>query len=806
MTVITLRACALLASLVLAATPRDVAASRQAASPARDGALDLGKATIAIAPTASEGEQLAADVLREEVLARTGLDWRVSRTWPAAGPIVALTLATQAPWGVGRPAADSPANRPEGYRLMARTQGGRVIVWIVGADRRALLYGAGHLLRALDWARQAATLPHTLDIVTAPRYPLRGHQLGYRHHSNSYDAWTPEHYDRYIRELALFGANAIENIPFQDNRPGPLMPISRAAMARRMSEICAKYDLQYWLWTPADFALTDTAKRAAALTALDALFADVPRLDAVFLPGGDPGDNPATLVVPWLTDVATRLRARHPKAKMWLSLQHFDATDIDFLFAWIDRERPDWLGGLVGGPGSAPLAQMRARLDRRYQLRDYPDIAHTVRCQYPVPGWDPAFNFTLGREPINPRPLFYARTQDRLAPDTDGFITYSDGVNDDVNKIVWTRKGWDPTLDARTILVEYARTFFSPAVAERAADGLLALERNWEGVLAENGSVAATLVLWQQIEREAPTLSAGWRGQMALFRAYYDAYTRERLRLETTLERAANGALGEAPRVGSAAAMDRAQALLAGPPGGCCPDWRQRIDALAAALFASIRLQTSVDKYGASGYERGAVLDFVDHPLNNRWWLEDEFARVRAIGDEPARLARLETLRTWSSPGAGSFYDDIGNVSASPHVRRLEAGAEAPHFTWEGGPTRKRLSWLTSLRWPASIVYDRLDPAARYTVRLHVITNTAAGKVRLRIDGEPAQALDTATAIGDRQTFAVPADASRDGTVVLTFDPIDESAVNWRLYSRLVEAWLLVEPASRPAAASGENR
>jgi hypothetical protein len=325
-------------------------------------------------------------------------------------------------------------------------------------------------------------------------------------------------------------------------------------------------------------------------------------------------------------------------------------------------------------------------------------------------------------------------------------------------------------------------------------------------VLVENGSVAATLVLWQQIEREAPNVSAEWRGQMALFRAYYDAYTRERQRSETTLERAANDALSEAPRLGSAAAMDRAQTILAGPPGGCCPAWRRRIDALAAALFASIRLQTSVDKYGASGYERGAVLDFVDHPLNNRWWLEDELARVRALGDEPARLTRLATLRTWSNPGPGSFYDDIGNLSASPHVRRPEGGVDTPHFTWEGGPTRKRLSWLTSLRWPASIVYDRLDPAARYTVRLHVITNTAAGKVRLRIDGEPAQALDTATAIGDRQTFAVPADASRDGTVVLTFDPIDESAVNWRLYSRLVEAWLLVEPAARPATASGEKR
>jgi hypothetical protein len=774
-------------------------------------AYDLRTATILIAPTAGEDERLAANVLREEIAARTGLSWPIATAWPAAGPVVALGIVN-GPYSTPAPSPGTGAIPLEGYSLTARRQYGRPMVSIVAAGRRGLLYAVGGLLRALDWGRQTASLPHDLAIETAPRYPLRGHQLGYRHHSNTYDAWTPEQFDRYIRELALFGANAIENIPFQDARPAPLMPVSRATMARRISEICAKYDLQYWLWTPADFRLDEATKRRDALDALDALFADLPRLDAIFLPGGDPGDNDATLVVPWLGDVARRLRARHPRAKMWLSLQHFDAREVDFLFAWIDREHPDWLGGLIGGPGSAPLATMRARLDRRYQIRDYPDIGHTVRCQFPVPAWDPAFNFTLGREPINPRPAFYARVHDETAADTDGFITYSDGVNDDVNKIVWTRKAWDPTLDVRTILVEYARVFFGPVVAERAADGLLALERNWEGPLAENGGVAATLALWREIEREAPEIGASWRGQMALLRASYDAYTRDRLRLETSLEAAANGVLATAPRVGAAAAMDRAAAVLAGPPGGCCPVLRRRIDDLAAALFTSIRLQTSVPKHGASGYERGAILDFVDHPLNNRWWLEDQFAAVRALGDEASRLARLETIRTWSHPGPGSFYDDIGNVGQSPHVTSGETDGERqpgepiPHFTWEGGPTRKRLSWLTSLRWPAALAYDHLDPSVRYRVWLHVITNTAAGQVRLRIDGAPAPASNRAVAIGDRQTFDVPVEASRDGRVVLTFDPVDERQLNWRQYSRLVEAWLVAESDAASPAEPGANR
>jgi hypothetical protein len=246
--------------------------------------------------------------------------------------------------------------------------------------------------------------------------------------------------------------------------------------------------------------------------------------------------------------------------------------------------------------------------------------------------------------------------------------------------------------------------------------------------------------------------------------------------------------------------MDSATAVLArATTDNCCPPWRKRIEALCDALFSSIRMQTSIPKHSASGAERGAVLDFVDHPLNNRWWLEDQLAEIRRLPDEAQRQDRLVTLATWSRPGPGSFYDDVGNVAASPHVLRgdsltpegLRSEDPIPHFTWEGGPTRTRLSWLTSLRWPKAIVYTHLDPSARYVVRLNVITPKAPGQVRLRIDGQPAEVSRPARARGELFEFAVPPAALADGTVTLTFDDIDESALNWRQHSRLVEAWMI---------------
>jgi hypothetical protein len=655
--------------------------------------------------------------------------------------------------------------------------------------------------RALRWGPGRAAIPTDTEVATAPRYAIRGHQLGYRQQANSYDGWDDRQFDQYIRELALFGNNSIEGIPLQDSRVSPLMPLTREVMNRRISESCARYDLDYWLWIPAELDLRDQPRRTAELERVDALFKGLPRLDAIFFPGGDPGNNPPEFVIPYLRDMAVRLARTHPRAKIWLSLQWFDKKGIDAVYAWIERDQPAWLGGLVAGPSSPPLDETRRRLPRQYPLRDYPDITHTVRSQYEVPWWDPAFNFTLGREPINPRPVFYAAVHARTAPYTNGFISYSDGVNDDLNKAVWTRLAWAPESDVRGIVREYTRYFFGERVADRAADGLLALEKNWEGPLATNGTVDGTLALWQALEREDASLAANWRWQMYLLRAYYDAYTRHRLLYETALERAADEALLTAPRQGAAVAMDSALAVLRrATTDDCCSAWRHRIQDLCDSLFQSIRLQTSVPKYHASGAERGAVLDFVDYPLNNRWWLEDEFLKVRALPDEPARLIALERLRTWADPGRGSFYDDVGNVGASPRVARYgetSGGASVrgplPNVLWEqDGKSRKRLSWQSSLRWPVAIIYEALDTEGTYTLRLNGV-----GEARPRIDGQSVPPTSATRTLGEFKEYAVPREALSDGRVVVTFDPIDESHLNWRQYSRLSEAWLIAGGSTR---------
>ena len=747
--------------------------------PASD-AIDLSTATVVSRPG-----DIAATVLVEELQKRTGIRLNTSATLPGGKPAIEIDAAAS---GIAA----------EGYHLYADHSGTAAVVRVSGADGRGELYGVGQLLRRLDWARGEIRLQVPLDITTAPKYSIRGHQLGYRAQANSYDAWNAAQFEQYIRELTFFGVNSIEGIPLQDDRSTPVMKTPRREMNRAIGEICKRYGLDYWAWIPVEFDLNDRARRAKMLDECRQFFDDTPELTAVFFPGGDPGHNPPELVLPFLEDMAKILRVSHPNAKVWLSLQWFTPQQVDHIYDYIDRTAPKWFGGLVGGPSSPPLAETRRRLPKQYKLRDYPDLTHNKLCQYQVPSWDQAYALTLGREAVNPRPAEFALIHNRLAAYTDGFISYSDGVHDDVNKTIWSALSWDPSADVRQILTDYARVYFKPAVARDAADGILALERNWRGPLADNGAVEGTLLQWRDLERAAPDLENNWRWQMCLLRANYDAYVRRRLLNETTLENEADAVMARAAETGSGGAMEKATAILeraATQPVSA--GLRARIVELCDELFHSIGLQTSVPKYFAIGEERGAVLDFVDYPLNNRWWLEDQFKAIRQLGSESEKCDRLIAFAKWEHPGQGSFYDDVGNIAKSPHVVRVSSETapetarepEPTFWWWDQGFSRARLSWQVTM-WPAAMVYEGLDPNKSYVVRC-----SGAGQALLRMDGERVEASSTRNEFGTQiKEFPVAPNYVKDRKLVLTFDrPVNEGGLNWRQRSRLAEVWLIAK-------------
>ena len=745
---------------MLAARPLVLLACLACALPGR--ALDLREAVIVCAPDASPRQKQAVKMLVEEGEKRTRIHWPQMTAWPTTNvPVIAVGLKSAlreiaGPYAEGLQSAPAPG-AAEGYRLCVRQAERNPAVVILGNDERGVLFGVGNLLRELRMERGSVSLRDDLDFTTAPKYPLRGHQLGYRPKCNSYDAWDLPTWEQYLRDLAVFGCNAIELIPprSDDDADSPHFPRPPMEMMQGMSRLADSYGLDVWIWYPAmDKDYADAKTVEFALREWGEVFAKLSRIDAVFVPGGDPGHTQPKVLMTLLEKQTQNLHRYHPKAQMWVSPQSFNQAWLEEFLDILKSEQPGWLSGVVFGPQvRISLPRLRELVPAKYPIRHYPDITHSRQCQYPVADWDVAYAVTEARECINPRPEAEAIIFHKTQPYTVGFLSYSEGCNDDVNKFIWSGLGWDPDARVVDILRQYSRYFIAERYKNDLAQGLLALERNWQGSLLANASVDRTLNQFQALEKKAtPADLKNWRFQQALFRAYYDAYVRHRLIYETDLEMQATASLRRAPEVGVSRAISEAtetlDRALAEHPNS---DWRIRIFQLAEALFQSIGMQLSVERYEAIAVDRGASLDTLDYPLNNRAWLEEQFARIRKLGSAPERLKAVEEILQWTNPGPGGFYDDLGNSARQPHLQRGLGFSEDPGCFQsaradfeedlvvdepdENPGVARRVSWMDHAEAlydaPLQMAYAGLDPEARYRVRVLYAGDSPKRQMRL---------------------------------------------------------------------------
>ncbi len=476
-------------------------------------------------------ERKAVTVLVEEAEKRSGILWSVQAA-PGKPVNTAIYAGTAASWkGLGprvAMAASAASLAREGYTIRNGSDAQGHWIAVLGADERGLLFGIGKLLQSIAFGKQQASVDaRRLNVSASPRYPLRGHQLGYRPKTNSYDAWSVPVWDQYMRDLALFGTNAVELVPprTDDEPDSPHFPLPPDRMMAEMSVIADSYGMDVWIWYPAmDKDYADPKTVDFALEEWARVFERLPRIDAVFVPGGDPGHTPPQHLLALLEKQKNNLRRFHPKARMWISPQSFGQQWMEQFFEIAARkETQAWLDGVVYGPQSrVSLPELRKRLPPAYPIRFYPDITHSVECEFPVAEWDVAFALTEGRETINPRPSAQANILRRFSPDTVGFITYSEGCNDDVNKFVWSALGWDPARSVLDVLRDFSRCFLGESWAEGFAQGLSSLEENWRGPLGANDGVETTLLRFQDMERSAPpALMENWRFQHRAHRRWW---------------------------------------------------------------------------------------------------------------------------------------------------------------------------------------------------------------------------------------------------------------------------------------------
>ena len=770
-------------------------------------ALDLTQAVV-VAPASLDGAaNKAVRSLVEEVEKRTAVRLPVGQSWPSDGaPAIAVGPLAKAREFAGEFARDlASADKPGAEGYVMRTGDNAVVIG--GADPRGVLFGVGHLLRKLEMRAGVIRLPHPLNLSTTPETGLRGHQLGYRPKTNSYDAWTAATWEQYIRELALFGANAIEIIPprSDDDADSPHFPLPQIDMMAEQSRIGDEYGQDIWIWYPAlDENYGDPKDIEFALKEWAEVYKRLPRIDYMFVPGGDPGHTRPVHLFDLLEQQTALLKKYHPNAEMWMSPQSFNAEWMEEFYGLMDKQ-PEWLGGIVFGPQQrVGLPELRRRIPQKYPIRRYPDITHSRHCQYPVPDWDLAYAVTEAREVINPRPVDQARIYRLLDEYAIGFLTYSEGNHDDVNKFIWSALGWERERNVVDILRDYSRFFIGPDYADSWAQGMLALERNWRGPLAQNEGVYTTLARFRSMEKTAsPQLKLNWRFQHGLYRAYYDAYNRSRLLYETALEDEAMSHLRRAPVIGSRLALDLAQAALdRGLAQPISQDWRARVFELAEALYQSIRAQLSVPRYQAIRVGRGANLDTVDMPLNDRIWLSGQFANIRKLASEQDRLNVIEAVLNRTNPGPGGFYDDLGNLLRQPHLVRGKGYENDPaHLESSLVGFAIRDEWMDMpLAWwrhaealndaPLQLRYDGLDPEAQYRVRVVYAGDSPQVRIELQADGAEVHGLLERPVPFESLEFDVPQSATGDGGLTLTWRGEPGRGGNGR-GTQVAEVWLL---------------
>jgi len=501
----------------------------------------------------------------------------------------------------------------------------------------------------------------------------------------------------------------------------------------------------------------------------------MPRIDALFFPGGDGGD----LVWPAINAVGQTLRRVHPEAGVWVSAQELSTAGMAAFWRNVTQATTaGQLAGVVYGPHTrVPLWEFVASATAAggTPVRMYPDITHTLSDQFPLPMWHRAWSLTHGRQTVSPLPAWSAGIISLRAngsTPTVGVGAYSEGLGDDLNKALWSAMAQDPLLSVEAAVQQYARFFFGAPAEALWTAALRGLEQNWHGSPgASNTAIAATLA-----DLVRATTAAGgaasksspdnaptdWRSLMYLKRGYYDAYVQARYVFEVEhLEAEAWRQLATAPRVGSRAAIAAATATLQQKStNATVAEWKVKLWSLTEQLNATVGAEV------LGNQDTGLNMETIDTPLSDATFMLASFDSIASLPTEAARLNAIGTLLNHDGAGPGGYYDNLGATEPGMAPRLCAGQGQESDPSYFFTPLRvaptpgsvdfsRRLSWSSYAMafFDASsvtLMYEDLDPRRRYDAL--VVFNSeaepqngsASASTTAVASGEPTAASGTA--------------------------------------------------------------
>ena len=550
------------------------------------------------------------------------------------------------------------------------------------------------------------------------------------------------------------------------------------------------------------------------------LFQELPRIDHLFFPSGDSAGCSCPSCHPWVQtylrrceEQAALLRRYHPGAEVWLTNQHLDAEQDQLLWDHLRERRPAWVTGYQYGPAGDEmwpyiraevhpawftypaggrltryLTEIRAQLPPELPVTLFPDLTHFIQSQYGLEGTDPAVVALHTRRTAFVRPADYRRLFEATAPLSAGSCPYSEGIYDDLNRVLWLQWEWAPELGIgpgaaapeRPALEAYTRWWFGERHAARVADVYAALERAWRGPILDNPEIAPLRAAVEAIDAELPPRyrEGNWRWLLVRLRALADVLLQRKLRLAAQAARDLAAALR--PDSPPADGDDLARRLAAG---------RELLDAAAGEATLVGLKRDLLDLDAALHALPGARIHLpliarLDAPLGDGAWANRRLAAAGdtlAAGDLPAAWALVRRVTGYEDAGPGGWYDDLGHPARAPHLRRGHPIALTRQMDAANRPTQNTHARTYRGEPGVLLAYTGLDPRARYRVRFTCVAAARRGGTgiaqRLEASGLPVHdALEVPAATAGEYVFPLPPAAHRYGDLELEWLPAPGSA------------------------------
>lgn len=374
-------------------------------------------------------------------------------------------------------------------------------VWLCGRDARGVVCGLGKLLREIQYQPDTISI-HPFHLETAPQIADRGVYFA-THFYNYYEGAPETELERYVEDLALWGFNTIwtwfdmnwypEGFWDDPNSRGMRM-VNRI---RRINRVAQNLGVRVGLGgvanegfqrqPPPELRADPSDRRGAYYpdsqicpsqpAGLEMILRDRRKVLELIGPiqvywnwPYDSGGCGCRACRPWAKTflqfapaIADVVREQNPQAAYLLSTWFLNPEERAWVYELL-KTRPAWLGGLVMAADFAGETEIPTPL---------------VKLAFPEISMFDCYFISYGSNGANPAPHRFVAQARSIAAAGYGTALYSEGIYEDINKIVWACVLWDPARNAEDILSEYCRYYFGEERCAATVEAILELEETW---------------------------------------------------------------------------------------------------------------------------------------------------------------------------------------------------------------------------------------------------------------------------------------------------------------------------------------